>query len=435
MPGSFSDLARRMGPTVVNIRVTKAERTAGPGMPGMPDGPWGDLFRRFFREAPPFPDRFRLQGAGSGVIISPDGLILTNNHVVEGAKQLTVTLADQREYSARVIGGDPKTDLAVVKVEAKETLRAAALGDSDALSVGDWVVAVGNPFGLSHTVTAGIVSAKGRVIGAGPYDDFIQTDASINPGNSGGPLFNMAGEVVGINTAVMPQGQGIGFAIPANVAKPLIPQLQSRGRVTRGYLGVSVQSISPELGRALGLHGRKGALVADVAAHSPAQEAGIRRGDVITGLDDQPIEDARALSARVAQAPVGRDVEVSLLRDGVETRVSARVGELQSGQEGLQASAGPTRDRWGLGLETVTPQVARERGLAQEHGALVVDVAEGSPAERAGLREGDLILEVNRHPVKSAADARAALGEAQEGRFLAVLVKRERASLYVVLTG
>ncbi len=247
MPSSFAELANTLSPTVVNVRVTKIEQAAVGGNQLSPDQ-YGDFFGRFFQGMPQMPNNRPTQGAGSGVIISKDGYVLSNNHVVEGAKSVTVTLANEEEYDAQVVGRDPKTDLAVLKIDAKKTLPSASLGDSEQLNVGDWVVAIGNPFGLNHTVTSGIVSAKGRVIGAGPYDDFIQTDASINPGNSGGPLFNMKGEVVGINTAIIAQGQGIGFAIPVNTAKPLIPQLVSDGEVTRGYLGVSIQTISRRTG-------------------------------------------------------------------------------------------------------------------------------------------------------------------------------------------
>ena len=258
-PASFAELAKKLSPSVVNIKVVKVEKVAfnRPEME-IPDGPAGDLFKRFFQEMPQAPESRRTQGAGSGVIISKDGYVLTNNHVVEGAKEVTVTFANQKEYKAQVVGRDPKTDLAVLKVESKKSFPAVTLGDSDQLQVGDWVVAIGNPFGLNNTVTSGIVSAKGRVIGAGPYDDFIQTDASINPGNSGGALLNMKGELVGINTAIIPNGQGIGFAIPVNTAKPLVPQLISKGEVTRGYLGVNIQSITPELAKALKLRDRQG---------------------------------------------------------------------------------------------------------------------------------------------------------------------------------
>jgi len=291
MPGSFAELADKLSPTVVNVKVTKIEKATAQ-TPNFQGEPFGDFFGRFFDGQGQMPKNYRSQGAGSGVIISKDGYVLSNNHVVEGAKQVTVTLADQKEYPATVIGTDPKTDLAILKIDIDKELPAAVLGDSELLKVGDWVVAIGNPFGLNHTVTSGIVSAKGRVIGAGPYDDFIQTDASINPGNSGGPLFNMNGEVVGINTAIIPQGQGIGFAIPIHTAKPLIPQLVENGEITRGYLGVNIQNITPELAKALDVEEAQGALVADVVSSGPAEKSGIERGDIIIDFNGKTIKNS-----------------------------------------------------------------------------------------------------------------------------------------------
>ncbi|MBI4841225.1 MAG: Do family serine endopeptidase, partial [candidate division NC10 bacterium] len=332
-PASFADVADKLAPSVVNIRVTKVERVTGPGLMGPEgefgqDSPFAPFFDRFFREMPRSPREFRQQAAGSGFIISKDGLIVTNNHVVEGAKEVTVTLASKEEYPAKVIGRDPKTDIALVKIVPKGTLPVAALGDSDHLRVGDWVVAVGNPFGLNNTVTAGIVSAKGRVIGAGPYDDFIQTDASINPGNSGGPLFNLQGEVVGINTAIIPNGQGIGFAVPVNLAKGLLPQLEAKGEVIRGYLGVNIQALTPELVKSLNLKDKKGALVADVTKGSPADAAGIKRGDVIIGFDGKEIAEMHSLPPLVAATPIGKEVPVTILRTGAEQTLRVTVGRM-----------------------------------------------------------------------------------------------------------
>src|SRR5215475_9652671 len=316
VPNSFADLAERLGPTVVNVQVTKVAPAGDvQGMPDM-DGPAGEFFQRFFRDRMPQREPHRTQGSGSGVIISQDGYILTNNHVVDGAQEVTVTMADKQVYKARVIGRDDKTDLAVLKIAATGALPVAPLGSSTDLKVGEWVVAIGNPFGLGHTVTAGIVSAKGRVIGAGSYDDFIQTDAPINPGNSGGPLFNMNGEVVGINTAIVASGQGIGFAIPIDLARPLIPQLVSTGEVTRGYLGVNIQSMTPDLAKALKLEERQGALVAEVVPGGPAAKAGIRQGDVIVGFTGESIKSSHDLPATVAKTPIGEEVTVTLHRDG-----------------------------------------------------------------------------------------------------------------------
>ena len=432
MPSSFAELAESMSPTVVNVRVTKIEKTGFPGH-HIPEGHFGDFFERFFRDMPRMPENRRTHGAGSGVIISKDGYILTNNHVVEGAREVMVTLANQKEYKAEIIGLDPKTDLAVLKIDDKKSLPAAELGNSEILRVGDWVVAIGNPFGLNHTVTSGIVSAKGRVIGAGPYDDFIQTDASINPGNSGGPLFNMKGEVVGINTAIIPQGQGIGFAIPVNTAKPLIPQLVSDGEVTRGYLGVNIQSITPELAKALGVEDSKGALVADVTPGSPAEKGGLKRGDIITGYDGKDVKDHRGLPAMVAATPVDEKVTVTVMRDGKERKLSVTVGKLPSESAKLNKSAQPTKGRWGLRLHDLTPEIGQQMRLQADQGVVVVGVQPGSPAAEAGIRQGDVIVEVNRQPVNSVSELKETISKSKEKDNLLLLVQRRGGKMYVPL--
>jgi serine protease Do len=433
LPGSFAELVERLGPTVVNIQVTKVAPVAGiPGMPE-PEGPYGEFFKRFFKDLPQRPERFRMQGSGSGAIISADGYLLTNNHVVHGAKEVTVTLADQQVYQARVVGSDAKTDLAVLKIDAKRPLPVAPMGSSTDLKVGEWVVAIGNPFGLSHSVTAGIVSAKGRAIGAGPYDDFIQTDAPINPGNSGGPLFNMKGEMVGINTAIVAAGQGIGFAIPIDLAKPLIPQLVTAGEVTRGYLGVSIQSITPELAKALNLDERQGALVADVVPGGPAAKAGLRQGDVIVDFDGQSVKDSRDLPALVAKTPVGEEVTLTLRRDGKTQRIPVTVGRLPSEKGVTEESSQAGQSQWGLQLQELTPQMARQRGLGDESGVMVAGVQPGSPAERAGLQRGDIIREVNRRPVQSVQEVRDAIAKANDQDSVVLLVKRDQGNLFIAM--
>jgi serine protease Do len=431
IPSSFAQLAEKLGPTVVNVKVTKVDKVTL-SAPRIPEGPFGDFFERFFKNMPQFPENHRSLGAGSGVIISGDGYILTNNHVVEGAKEVTVTLADKQEYNAKVVGLDPKTDLAVLKIDAEKPLPSATLGDSDKLKVGEWVVAIGNPFGLSHTVTSGIVSAKERVIGAGPYDDFIQTDASINPGNSGGPLFNMTGEVVGINTAIIPQGQGIGFAIPVNTAKPLIPQLVSKGKVTRGYLGVNIQSITPELAKGLNLAETKGALVGDVVSGTPAEKAGIKRGDVIVEFNGKSIEDSHDLPAMVAVTPVGKKVPMTVVRDGKKRELEVKVGELES-TEAENESGEPAQGKWGLTLENVTPGIAQHFHLKTLQGVVVSDVEPGGPANEAGIHQGDLILEINRKPVKTVEEAMDAITKADDKAPLLVLVQRDQGSLFIAM--
>jgi serine protease Do len=428
-PGSFADLVEHVGPSVVNIKVTKVEKVGGPDFTGPegfdPHAPFGDFFEKFFgQQMPRMPREYRQQGAGSGFIISQDGLIVTNNHVVDGAKELTVTLSNKQEYPAKVIGRDPKTDIALVKIEPKEKLTAVSLGDSDRLRVGDWVVAVGNPFGLSNTVTAGIVSAKKRVIGAGPYDDFIQTDAPINPGNSGGPLFNLKGEVVGINTAIIPNGQGIGFAVAVNLAKNLLPQLEAKGSVTRGYLGVNVQAITPELAKGLNLRDTKGALVAEVMKGGPAEAAGIKSGDVIVNFDGKDVAEVGNLPPLVAATPIDKTVAVKILRNGREQTISAKVARMPGER---------AQGKWGLALRDLDARTAQRVGLAPGEGVLVAGVEPGSAAEKAGVRQGDVILEVNRHKASSVADVQAEAKKREAGGSLLLLLKRGEASLFAAL--
>ena len=332
-----------------------------------------------------------------------------------------------------MVGLDPKTDLAVLKIKAPKDLPKAALGNSENLKVGDWVVAIGNPFGLNHTVTSGIVSAKGRVIGAGPYDDFIQTDASINPGNSGGPLFNMKGELVGINTAIIPQGQGIGFAIPVNTAKPLIPQLVEHGEITRGYLGVNIQTITPELAEALEVEERSGALVADVAADSPAEKAGLERGDIIIDFDGHQINDSRDLPAKVAATPVGEEVELKILRNGKEKQLTVSVGELVDDDSFHAKTDAMSKGKWGLQLHDLDEKVAAQLRVDAQEGVAIVGVEPGSAAAEAGLRKGDLIIEVNRQAVDSVSEVKKQLGDSDDKDKLLLLVQRDDGKFYVPL--
>ncbi len=426
----FTALAAKLTPSVVNVKVTKVEK-AGLAGRDIPDGPFGDFFKHFFDDQQGMPNR-PVQGAGSGVIINANGTILTNNHVVEGAREVTVTLNDKRELPAQIVGRDPKTDLAVLKIDAGKNLPAASMGDSDQLKVGDWVMAIGNPFGLSHTVTSGIVSAKGRVIGAGPYDDFIQTDASINPGNSGGPLFNMKGEIVGINTAIIPNAQGIGFAIPIDTAKPLIPQLVSTGEVSRGYLGVNIQSVTPDLATALNLSSSKGALVAEVVTGGPADKAGIKRGDVIVAFGGKEVADSHDLPVLVAASPLGKDVAVTLLRNGKEQQVTAKITKLEQQEPVAGEQRQPAQGKWGLQLQDLTPEVAKQLGVKSDHGVVVVGVQPGSPADRASIQQGDVILEVNHQPVKSAEEVK---NQAESANSLLVLIKSSQGTHYAVLKG
>lgn len=370
---------------------------------------------------------------GSGFVISEEGLILTNNHVVEKATEIKIKLLTGKEYDAKLVGRDPKTDLALIKVQPDNDFpKPVLLGNSDALRVGDWVMAVGNPFGLGHTVTTGIISAKSRILGAGPYDDFLQTDAAINPGNSGGPLFNMQGQVIGINAAIIAQGQGIGFAIPINMAKELLPQLKT-GKVIRGWLGVMIQDITPELAQSFGLKSAEGVLVSEVVKGSPAEKAGLLRGDVIIRFDGNEIKSSHKLSQLASAAAPNTRVKIDLLRNGEEKNISLEVGTMP---EGEQKSVSPEEQSdWGMNVQEFTPQLAQQLGLEPgTAGVLISAVDDGSPADAAGLRPGDLITEINRKAVKNLNDYQQALQKVKKGDNLLLLVKRAAGSFYTVLT-
>ena len=429
---SFAGIVASAAPAVVHVGTVSVANTAdedsGSGDPSDDDGPLGPggPFHGFrMPRDPRFGGGEALRGAGSGFFIRKDGVVLTNNHVVEHAKEITVALSDGRKLPAKVLGRDPKTDLAVLKIDSKEPLPVVQLGDSDGLSVGDWVVAIGNPFGLDNTVTAGIVSAKGRAIGQGPYDHFIQTDASINPGNSGGPLFDEHGNVVGINTAIFSQSGGnigIGFAIPINMAKELVPELEEKGHVTRGWLGVSIQKLTPELAESMGTDGAQGALVASVTPDSPAAKAGVQPGDVIRRWDGKAVDEPGTLSMLVAGTPIGKTVPVELNRDGKSKDVEVTVAKLADDESA--SDDGPAhRGKWGLSLRDLTPDERRERDLAAGTGVLVGGVAPDSPAAEAGVKAGDVVLQVNRHPVGSAAALQAEAGKAAADKPLLLLVR------------
>ncbi|MCX7966705.1 MAG: DegQ family serine endoprotease, partial [Syntrophorhabdaceae bacterium] len=401
---SLSNLIKTIKPCVVNISTTMTIK--GPGLLDPFSGPYSpfrdffgnDFFERFFGDLPK--REFKQRSLGSGFIIDKDGYILTNNHVVEKASSIKVKLSDGKEYDAKVIGKDAKTDIALIKINARHDLPVAKLGDSDKLEVGDWVIAIGNPFGLEHTVTAGIVSAKGRVIGAGPYDDFIQTDASINPGNSGGPLFNLNGEVIGINTAIVATGQGIGFAIPINMAKDMLQSLKTKGKVVRGSLGVRIQEVTPEIAKNFGLSEPEGALVADVIEGSPAEKAGIKSGDIIVSYDGKKIKNRDALPRLVAATEVGKKVKVGIIRDGKKMELDVVVGELQD--ETVVASRRPDVEKdFGLVVQNITPEIARHFKLKDTRGVIVTEVQPGSPAYEADIREGDIIIKIGKRTIKN----------------------------------
>lgn len=438
---SFATLAAHASPSVVYIKVVSVTKSGqeGPEFGGPPSGPFGNSPFPFRMPPPGGGPRgdFRRQGSGSGFIIRNDGIVITNNHVVEDAKEILVILNDKREFTAKVLGRDPKTDLAVLKIDGKGELPVATLGDSESLQVGDWVMAIGNPFGLSNTVTAGIVSAKGRSIGAGPYDNFIQTDASINPGNSGGPLFNERGEVVGINSAIFSQGGGnigIGFAIPINLAKKLVPELEAHGSVTRGWLGVAIQQVTPDLAKSLGLEEARGALVADVTSGSPAAKGGVQRGDVIVSFNSKKVAESSSLPSLVAETPVGDTVQVEVLRNGKNTTLEVKVAKLAEETASNEREESETeKSKWGLALRDLQPEEREQAGVKADEGVLIAGIDPESPAAEANLRAGDVVLEINRVPVGSVADLKKEMAKVEGDKPLLLLLRRAEGNLYASL--
>jgi serine protease Do len=377
-----------------------------------------------------------MRSLGSGFIIDKEGYIITNNHVIEGADEITVKLSDKEEFDAKIIGRDPKTDIALIKIDPDKDLPVAQLGDSDKLKVGEWVMAIGNPFGLDQTVTAGIVSAKWRKLGMGPYEDFIQTDAAINQGNSGGPLFNTRGEVVGVNSAIFsPSGGniGIGFAVPINLAKNVVDQLKEKGKVVRGWLGVSIQMVTPELAESFGLKDKKGALVAGVEKNSPADEGGIQNGDVIIAFDGKEIDEMNELPLLVAQTPVGKKVTVTIFRNGKTITNKVLLGELEEEKTYTVADSTSTEDL-GMEVSNITQSLAKRYGISEEKGVIVTYVEGGSPAQTARIQEGDLIVEVNRTPVEDKKQYFEVLEKAKEGDRILFWITRDRNSMFLVLT-
>lgn len=438
----FTELAERSSPFVVNISTTQVIKGRdmwrsfrfGPqrpgerfGPPGEPD-PFEDFFDKFFA---PHGD-IKRQSLGSGFIISADGYVLTNYHVVKDAESITVILYDESEHEGTIVGRDAKTDIALVKIDSAKNFPVAPMGNSDALKVGDWVLAIGNPFGLKYTVTAGIVSAKGRDIGAGPYDDFIQTDASINPGNSGGPLINMKGEVVGINTAIVAGGAGIGFAIPINMAQQEIPQLKEKGRVNRGWLGVLIQRVTPELAKSFGLDHPEGALVAEISKGGPAEGSGLKAGDVIIEFQGEKIHKFNDLPRLVASTPPGTEVQVKVLREGKTKTFKITLGELPA-EETPSESAGGGGGELGLQLQEVTPELARAYGLSSTKGLVVTDVDPDGLAAEGGIRRGDIIVEVNQKAVTTLQEFQKAVAATKKGQMILFLVKRNEGSLFIAI--
>jgi serine protease Do len=433
IPGNFSDLAETARPGVVNIQTVKTIKGGS--------RVFRDFFGNPFQDHDPFEDFFGLRpqsyssegfeqnSLGSGFIVDRTGYILTNNHVIENAEEIKVKLFDGKEFDAKVVGRDPKTDLALIKIDVGSDLHPLAMGNSDDLRVGSWVVAIGSPFGLEQTVTAGIVSAKGRVIGSGPYDDFIQTDASINPGNSGGPLLNLNGEVIGINTAIIASARGIGFAIPVNMAKEELQQLKEKGKVTRAWLGVGIQEVTDSLAQSFGLKEKKGALVSQVFKDSPAEKAGVEQGDIILKFDGKEIKDSRELPRIVSETTVGKTVEITLSRNGSVTTKKATLGEMTEEAEVVKT---PSHKMLGISIQNITPEIARALRLESETGVVVTHVEPGSPASTAGIQRGDVIQEVNRKTVKDTHGFLHLIEEAKDGNVL-LLVHRGTSNLFVAV--
>ncbi len=449
LPTSFADVVERVGPAVVNVQVSKKVAS---GMPNglMPDQlPEGmrEFFERFFGEdmlrrfgppdqrgEPRVPQRQReMVGVGSGFIISPDGYVVTNNHVVEGADQVTVSMLDRKEYEAKVVGTDPKTDLALLKIDSRDKFPYVTWGDSNEARVGDWVIAVGNPFGLGHSVTTGIISARGRTIGAGPYDDFLQISAPINRGNSGGPTFNIKGEVIGVNTAIFsPSGGsiGIGFAIPSDMAQYVIGQLKEHGRVERGWLGVMIQDVNEDMAASLNLPREQGAIIAQVTPDGPAAKAGLRQGDVILEVNGQAIDEMRQLPRVIAEIRPGSTAELTIWRQGRKQTVRAKIGEYPEQQQAARRDRGAAPERTsaqkalGLSIAPLGSETRRTFGIPDEveNGVVVTEVENDSPAAEKGIRPGDVIVSIENEPASGPEDVVSRIERAQKEKRRAILL-------------
>jgi serine protease Do len=437
IPQNFTELAESVSPAVVNIRTVKTITGGGRVFRDFQRGPFGqddpfrDFFERFFGEDQQ--REYRQRSLGSGFIIDPVGYIITNNHVIDGADEIVVKLKNGKEFNAETVGKDPNTDLALLKVKSPENFQAIKLGDSDSLQVGQWVLAVGSPFGLEQTVTAGIVSAKGRVIGSGPYDDFIQTDASINPGNSGGPLTNLEGEVIGINTAIVATGQGIGFAIPINLAKGIIEQLKATGEVTRGWLGVAIQDLTQEMVEYYNLKDRNGVLVAQVFENDPADKAGIKAQDIIISVNGKKIESSRELTSMIADLKVGEKAKVVVLRNGKEKTFNVDIAKRED--ERLASDrTGPNgeTDELGLQVSNVTPEIANQLNISETEGVIVTAVDPGSKSDVAGIQSGDIIREINRTRIQNIEDFKSILASIKQGQPISIFIHRVNTGFIVV---
>jgi len=447
MPASFADLAAQVQPTVVTVSTSGKtdspfNRMQDPQSPRFPEGsPFQDFFQHFFEQRGGPSLGMPMRSQGSGFIIDAAGYIVTNQHVIQDAENISVTLQNGTQHVAKLIGQDKKTDLALLKITTDQPLSVARLGDADQARIGDWVVAVGNPFGLGGSFSAGIISARGRDINSGPYDDFLQIDAPINHGNSGGPLFNTRGEVIGINTAIYsPNGGnvGIGFALPINVAEPVLAQLKSQGRVERGWLGVQIQKITPELAESLGLDGAEGALVASVVPDTPAAAAKLQAGDVITAVNDEKVKDYKELSRAIAAIKAGHKTTLQVWRQGQSLSVEVTLGNAADTETALSSQAGDSQAgaSLGLSLQALTPAARAKANLSNETtGVLISAVLPGSPADQQGLRPGDVILSINQQPTTSPQQVVAKVAEAvrEKQRNLLLLFSRQGEQRFIAL--
>ena len=446
VPDSFADLAQELLPSVVNISTTQViEGRAGMKLPKLPPGsPFEDFFKEFFEHNQPEQRSRQATSLGSGFIVGAEGYVVTNNHVIQDAEEITVILHDNTRLKAELVGRDKRTDIAVLKVKPKSKLTAVKFGDSDSARVGDWVMAIGNPFGLGGTVTAGIISARGRDINAGPYDDFIQTDASINRGNSGGPMFNLKGRVIGINTAIFsPSGGsvGIGFAIPSSVAGPVIKQLVKHGQVRRGWLGVHIQAVTEEIAETLGLKEASGALVASVIPDGPAEKAKMKAGDIILKFDGREVSKMRRLPRMVADTEVGKSVDILVWRGNKKVTLKAKVEELgetpaevAAKTPGSGKGSESTIDVLGLQLSSITAKLKSKYSLGKDlKGVVVTKVTESGPAAEKGIRPGDVIVEISQQEVTEPADIEKKVAEAEKaGRKSVLLLLEGRGGLRFV---
>ncbi len=425
----FSTLVEKALPAVVNISSTKVMR-----IPPQAQQLYKFFYWFFEQPFPEIPHKYTRKSLGSGFVIDPDGYILTNYHVIEGADKIIVSFSEDEKYRAKIVGKDKKTDLALLKIKAKKKFPYLSLGDSDKVKIGEWVIAIGNPFGLSHTVTHGIISAKGRVIGYGPYDNYLQTDAPINPGNSGGPLLDLKGDVIGINAAIYTktgQSAGIGFAIPSNIARTVIAQLKTKGKVIRGWLGVKIQKVTPAIAKGFGLKKPEGALVAQVLKGTPADKAGMKPGDIIVKFDGKEVKSFRDLPFYVASTPPGKKVKIEIRRPNGK-KLKKKVLKVKIAQMGKGTSPeekrGPTESvtsKIGMTLKTLNRTIAERLGIHIYKGVLITNVDPDSVAAAQGLRAGDVILKINQHEVKTASQAERILKRVKSGKPLLFLIYRE----------